>query len=108
MGSCPAKANSITVRNPASGRTFSTTGKCNQPVTIRTEKIVGEWTWFYKNGEPRGTGGFDDNELKHGLWTRYHPNGQLWDEGTFEHGKKKGLWEEFDENGEQVKSKTFK
>ena len=71
-------------------------------------KIVGQWTWFYKNGQPRGTGGFDDEERKHGEWKRYHANGQLWDEGRFEHGKKKSTWKVYDEAGELVKTQTFK
>ena len=68
--------------------------------SFKDGKITGQWTWFFKNGEPRGTGGFDDNEQKHGEWKRYHANGQLWDEGHFEHGKKKGTWKVYDENGE--------
>ena len=71
-------------------------------------KIAGEWTWFFKNGEPRGIGGFDDNEQKHGKWIRYHKNGQLWDEGIFEHGKKKGTWVTFDEEGNLLKTQDFK
>jgi antitoxin component YwqK of YwqJK toxin-antitoxin module len=57
---------------------------CSYSVRFKDGKIVGRWKWFYKSGEPRGTGGFDDKEQKHGEWTRYHANGQLWDEGRFE------------------------
>lgn len=71
-------------------------------------RIVGQWKWFYKTGDPRGTGSFDDEEQKHGEWTRYHPNGQLWDEGLFEHGKKKGTWTVYDESGEVLKTQVFK
>jgi len=71
-------------------------------------KIVGRWKWYFKNGKPRATGGFDSDENKHGEWIRYHKNGQLWDEGYFEHGKKKGTWKVFDENGELLKEQTFR
>lgn len=47
-------------------------------------------------------------EQKHGIWKRYHANGQLWDEGRFEHGKKKGSWKVYDEAGELIKTQTFK
>ena len=71
-------------------------------------KIAGRWVWYFKNGAPRGEGGFDDDEQKHGAWTRYHANGQLWDEGAFRHGKKTGTWKTYDEAGELVKEQTFK
>ena len=48
-----------------------------------------------------------DKEQKHGLWKRYHANGQLWDEGRFEHGKKKGVWKVYDESGELLKTERF-
>jgi antitoxin component YwqK of YwqJK toxin-antitoxin module len=81
---------------------------CSYSVRFKDGKIVGRWKWFYKSGEPRGTGGFDDKEQKHGEWTRYHANGQLWDEGRFEHGKKKGTWKVYDETGKLLKTQTFK
>jgi len=53
-------------------------------------------------------GGFDDEEQKHDEWKRYHTAGQLWDEGRFEHGKKKGAWKTYDEAGKLLKEQTFK
>ena len=60
---------------------FLNNGQMQSSGSFKDGKIVGRWKWFYKTGEPRGTGGFDDEEQKHGVWKRYHPNGQLWDEG---------------------------
>ncbi len=71
-------------------------------------KIVGSWKWFFKNGEPRGVGGFGDNEQKHGKWTRFHANGQLWDEGRFDQGNKTGTWTVDDDKGVLLKTQTFK
>ena len=68
----------------------------------------GPFKLFFKNCEQRGTGGFDDEEQKHGAWKRYHANGQLWDEGRFEHGKKRGTWKVYDEAGELLKTQNFK
>ncbi|MBU15399.1 MAG: hypothetical protein CMQ14_09980 [Gammaproteobacteria bacterium] len=55
----------------------------------------------------RATGGLDDEKQKHGVWKRYHANGQLWDEGRFSHSKKVGTWKVFDEAGVLQKSQDF-
>ena len=41
-------------------------------------------------------------------WKRYHDNGQLLDEGTFDEGKKVGEWKVFDKAGALKQSKVFK
>ena len=63
--------------------------RCSPAAASRMERSLVSGNGFFKNGEPRGIGGFDDKEQKHDVWKRYHANGQLWDEGRFEHGKKK-------------------
>ena len=37
-----------------------------------------------------------------------YPNGELWDEGRFEHGKKKGTWKTYDKTGKLTTSKDHK
>nr|WP_262914169.1 hypothetical protein [Portibacter lacus] len=32
----------------------------------------------------------------------------MWDEGRFEHGKKKGIWKVYDESGKLLKEQIFK
>ena len=70
--------------------------------------IVGEWSWWRKNGELWQTGGFDDNELKEGLFTRYHKNGNLHDAGHYHASKKTGEWKFYNEDGSLKQKKTFK
>jgi len=103
------RVHSITAKNRASGSTSSTMGRCNLPAITKTERlsVAGSGSTRRAN-HGRGTGGFDDEEQKHGVWKRYHPNGQLWDEGRFEHGKKKGTWKVYDESGELLKTQNFK
>ena len=61
-----------------------------------------------QDGQSEGAGGFDDEEQKHGAWKRYYANGQPWDEGRFEHCKKKNTWKVYDEAGELLKSQDFR
>ena len=56
---------------------FLNNGQMQSSGSFKDGKIIGRWKWFFKTGEPRGTGGFDDEEQKHGVWKRYHANGQL-------------------------------
>lgn len=35
----------------------------------------------------------------HGPWKRRYANGQLWDRGAYDRGKKTGHWETFAEDG---------
>jgi antitoxin component YwqK of YwqJK toxin-antitoxin module len=43
-----------------------------------------------------------------GLWKRYFDNGQLWDEGAYEDGKRVGEWQVFDKDGALRQRKMFK
>jgi antitoxin component YwqK of YwqJK toxin-antitoxin module len=54
------------------------------------------------------TGSLDDDERKTGLWKRYHPNGQLMDEGNFDAGKKVGTWKAYDAQGKLAKTTQHK
>ena len=48
------------------------------------------------------------NAQQVGLWKRYYDNGQLWDEGTYEDGKKVGEWKVYDKAGALKQRKVFK
>jgi antitoxin component YwqK of YwqJK toxin-antitoxin module len=37
--------------------------------------------------------------IRHGLFCRYHKNGNLASEGNYEHGAEEGLWIDYHENG---------
>jgi antitoxin component YwqK of YwqJK toxin-antitoxin module len=40
------------------------------------------------------------NGEKHGLYKTYHPDGQLWYEGTWKDGERHGWWKEYYPNGQ--------
>ena len=42
-----------------------------------------------------------------GAWKRYYENGQLWDEGEYQNGKKIGEWTTYDKSGGVKQKKTF-
>jgi len=43
-----------------------------------------------------------------GVKKRYYNNGQLWDEGNYDDGKKIGEWKLFDKVGAPTQTKFFK
>lgn len=53
------------------------------------------------------TGSFVE-EKKSGLWKRYHPNGELYDEGKFSENQKIGEWRVYDAKGKLVKIANHK
>jgi antitoxin component YwqK of YwqJK toxin-antitoxin module len=53
------------------------------------------------------TGSFED-EKKVGIWTRYHSNGALYDEGEYANDKKVGEWRTYDAHGKLTKTTRHK
>ena len=48
------------------------------------------------------------HNLRHGLSTVFHPNGQKAEEGAFEQGQREGVWREFDPKGLLVTEITWR
>lgn len=46
---------------------------CSDP---RCTKKIGEWTWYYKNGQLKQIGSYKNNRY-HGVWIEYFDNGDL-------------------------------
>ncbi len=68
----------------------------------------GPWLWNRESGVLWQTGGFHD-DIKVGLWKRYHPNGQLYDQGEYDpQGEKTGVWETYSADGNLTRKKTFR
>ena len=75
------------------------------------DKMVGPWTWYRENGELMQTGAFvvqGDKEKREGVWKRYHPNGNPYDEGEYAADKKVGEWRTYDAAGKLLKSTKHK
>ena len=51
----------------------------------------GNWQFYWpKTGEPSGTVGYDGDGLRHGYGQWVHPNGELWQSGSYDHGTMHG------------------
>ena len=97
-------------------------------------KKMGEWTYYYDNGnlqregiyrdgKPYGewkeywrgkqvkTGGkiiiHNGESVRHGLWIYYNKNGTEKAKGTFQAGKKVGIWYEYNTLGIQIGKKKY-
>lgn len=64
---------------------------------LRKEEIENDK--IYENGQIKFHGG-KQNEINHGVWTWYFPNGSKMIEGKFDHGKREGIWKQFYSNGQ--------
>ena len=77
----------------------------------------GLWEWFYENGQINTRGNYKqypsckDNPFggdeKEGLWESFYEGGQLKIRANYKKGKHDGLYEEFDEDGNLTKTKTY-
>lgn len=57
-------------------------------------------TMYYENGSINMAGPLDSNADRHGSWKAYYKTGQLWSEGSFEHGLSTGKIVMYYETGE--------
>ena len=60
---------------------------------------TGVWNNWYSTGQIKTVGGFlihNGESLKDGKWTWYHKNGVISEQGSYDKGKKKGVWQEWD------------
>jgi antitoxin component YwqK of YwqJK toxin-antitoxin module len=59
--------------------------------SIEDNRNIGEWKYFYPNGQLESTGNFNyDNP--HGKWVWYYYDGSIKETGTFLNGNKTGTW----------------
>ncbi len=56
---------------------------------------------FYQNGYMRYEGEFDKDGKRHGEWTYWYENGNVWSEGYFSHGKSDGIRKGYHVNGQK-------
>ncbi len=45
--------------------------------------------------------------LRHGAFTEWYDNGNIWRKGAYHYGKKVGLWRYYDDNGKIIRAGTF-
>jgi antitoxin component YwqK of YwqJK toxin-antitoxin module len=59
--------------------------------SIKDNRNIGKWKYYYPNGQLESAGNFSyDNP--HGKWEWYYSNGSLKEKGTFLNGNKTGTW----------------
>lgn len=64
-----------------------------------SNKVVGSYTSFYKNGKVKSKGEYDNAGKRVGSWTFYYENGNKAEESIYDVGKRTGLVVEYFTNG---------
>lgn len=73
----------------------------------RKKKQHGIWRSFHPNGQVHEESSFQHGE-KHGVWKTFYANGQLRSVGEWRAGKQEGLAEAWHENGKRAFSAEYK
>jgi hypothetical protein len=78
-------------------------------VTRRTTEGWGVRVYSSEGGVLMMTGEFSDETLTEadGLFTFYHPNGQVESTGQFHHGAKTGVWKRFTPQGKALSDRVY-
>jgi antitoxin component YwqK of YwqJK toxin-antitoxin module len=66
----------------------------------------GEWSAYYESGQLWSQGTFEHG-IAHGQRVMYHENGVKFGQGRFENGQETGTWEFWDKQGNRLKSKSY-
>jgi antitoxin component YwqK of YwqJK toxin-antitoxin module len=51
--------------------------------------------------------GYYENNMLHGPYTTYHPNGQVQTKGQYKNDLQHGVWDFFDENGNLINTEKY-
>lgn len=57
---------------------------------------------YYQDGTRQSEGKLDKDKMKTGKWKSYYPNGNIFEKGNFNKGKKVGKWRRYDQEGNLV------
>jgi len=82
-------------------------GQKKKETNYKNGKQEGLKTFWNNNGQRKWEGNFK-NGKKEGLFIGWYANGQKRFEGNAKYGKDDGLWTYWDEEGNLVKTKTYK
>lgn len=75
--------------------------------TTICENRIGEWKFYYANGQLDQVGSFNEEGKSFGIWKFYTEEGKLSRQGNVIHDKADGLWSYYDVNGKLSFTKTF-
>ncbi len=74
--------------------------------SIEDNRNIGEWKYYYPNGQLESIGNFNyDNP--HGKWEWYYSNGGIKETGTFLNGNKTGTWYRYNWEGSLLSITTY-
>lgn len=62
-------------------------------------KKDGYWEFNYANHDKLYSSGYYENDIRVGEWKYYYTNGQIWTSGYFNKDEYIGYWEEYDSRG---------
>ena len=86
---------------------FYQNGKPSQVVFYKSDKKNGPYKEFFESGSPKIEAIMIDDEFN-GIVKIYHPNGQVWQSGTYKKGLKEGSWIINKEDGMLEKEEIYK
>jgi antitoxin component YwqK of YwqJK toxin-antitoxin module len=69
--------------------------------------LNGPYKTYYDNGAKEAEGEFR-SQRRHGLFIAYHPNGKIKEQGEYIADRKHKDWNEYDEQGNLVRTFVFK
>ena len=94
LGACTADLNEVVDSTYPDGSNKVVKYYENEADTQILIKEVG----YYPDGKKQYEGGIDKDK-RHGKWTYWYKNGNVWSEGSFNHGLNDGLRTAYHENG---------
>lgn len=86
---------------------FYESGKLLAEGSYKDDVRIGEWKFYFPNGQLEQQGRFLVNGKADGTWNWYYSNGKLRREETFDQGIETGRMTEYDESGEVMLIGTY-
>lgn len=93
--------------NIINGYIFEDDVKIAEGIIGQDGGFVGEWKYYYKSGELKATGQFNDGQ-KVGEWIYYHKNQKIEQKGKYKKGEATGVWTWYYSNGQEQRIETFR
>ena len=88
-------------------KTYYIDGTLKEQGIWKTDKWVGEYKYFYENGNPQYLWNYSTSGQRTGNQKYFHDNGNIMIEGNWQEGKETGVIKEFSETGKIVAEKSF-
>lgn len=87
-------------------RVTSLTGIISVIGNVEDNRNIGEWSYYYPNGQLESKGNFK-YDMPHGRWMWYYSNGNVKEKGSFLNGNKTGDWYLYTRAGNVISIMTY-